>query len=165
MPIYTWQEMAADPIRKLSQRFDIDVESAARAMKNMPARSLLALQVVVAADDGVARKKLCDRLRKIADKSRARDPYWPSNLRRRLCRCGHFPSEDYLLDLVELVVQEFENPAEFGNPRLRARWFGLSERCWLQLMLQPYQLLQETLDHWYCRGLTQLQKHADCTDF
>ncbi|MCH8059947.1 MAG: hypothetical protein IIA11_05750 [Proteobacteria bacterium] len=158
--------MAADPLRQLAKYFDLDMPTAQRAIEAMPARSWLALQVaMLAADDGVARKKLCNRLLKVADKSRVRDPCWPSNLRRRACCCcGRLASQDYLPDLVELVVKEFENPAEFEHPRLRVRWFGVSERRWLKLMLRPYELLQGTLDDWYRSGLTQLQKHADCTD-
>ena len=147
--------MAADPLRQLAKYFDLDIPTVQRAIESMPARSWLALQVVVVvSDDRVVRKKLCDRLRKGADKSRCRDPFWPANLRRRPCYCcGHSPRQDYLPDLVELVVREFENPAEFQNRRLRARWFRLSEQWWVKLMLQPYELLQGTLDDWYGRGL------------
>ena len=156
--------MAADPLRQLAKYFDLDMPTAQRAIEAMPARSWLALQVAVGGNDE-ARKALCKRLRKVADKSRARDPCWPANLRRRACCCcGRLVSQDYLPDLVELVVKEFENPAEFEHPRLRVRWFGLSERRWRKLMLRPYQLLQGTLDDWHRCGLTHVQKHPDCTE-
>ena len=158
-----YRRLAADTVRKLLQRFDIDTESAARAMQSMPARSLLALQVAEGGNDE-ARKTLCERLLKVAKKSRCRDPFWPSNLQRHLCCCGRLPSQDYLPDLVELVVKELENPAEFQNRRMCARWFGLSERWWINLMLRPYELLQSTVDDWYRCGLKHVQKHADCTD-
>ena len=102
---------------------------ASDSLLGIPKRSWLALQVAIGID-GDARGKLAQRLERAANIKRLNDHRWPRALVRRRQRGARQPADDYIPDLVELALMQFEDPHKITEAIDPAAFMAVSKSTW-----------------------------------
>jgi len=129
---------------------------AADAFVGMPVRNWHTLQCAIGVGDSV-RPILANKLLRIANRMKERERVWPATVRRRQHRCGHFPSDDYVRDLVELSLRELQDPFVYKTARAKLLWFGVSEALWHARIRHPYDQVASHVWSWYYAGIGYIQ--------
>lgn len=140
-------------------RFSI-AEVAADALVGIPERNWKTLQCSIGVP-GDARSIVMARLWTQVQHSKRSDKFWPDKIRRRGCRCGRAPAENYALDIVEMAIRSLENPAKFSTHQARADWFGMSESHWRAVGSKPFDHVSAHLWSWYHAGIGHIQNRIN----
>ncbi len=131
-------------------------EVAADALIGMYERNWHTLQCSIGVGSAV-RPLVVNRLLRIAYRMKKSERIWRDTVRRQPCKCGRYPSTDYVPDLVELAVRHLENPFAYSTHRNRALWIGLSESHWHAVMSRPFDQVAAHIWSWYYAGIGHIQ--------
>lgn len=83
----------------------------------------------------------------------ARREDWPAKMRRGNCACGRASSSGYLQDLASLALLEWRHPHDFRTQEQLARWFGVRQPYWSQVIAKRYQPMRDALEIWFGAAL------------